>query len=124
MAKNTYADLVDNLPLLTSYVQNSAQLGRALTTDFLPGTGGGSTDMGNLSYLVPSIHPMLQVAPQGVSLHSAAFAEFTASKDADKAVLDGAKIMAMTAIDMWLSAALQADVLAAFGDGVVPHGVL
>lgn len=32
--KNTYADLVDNLPLLTSYVQNSAQLGRALTTDF------------------------------------------------------------------------------------------
>lgn len=80
--------------------------------------------MGNLSYLVPSIHPMLQVAPQGVSLHSAAFAEFTASKDADKAVLDGAKIMAMTAIDMWLSAALQADVLAAFGDGVVPHGVL
>jgi len=30
----------------------------------------------------------------------------------------------MTAIDMWLSAALQADVLAAFGDGVVPDGVL
>ena len=122
--KNTYADLVDNLPLLTSYVQNSAQLGRDLTTDLLPGTGGGSTDMGNLSYLVPSIHPMLQVAPHGVSLHSAQFAEFTASKDADKAVLDGAKIMAMTAIDMWLSETLNSEVQHAFGDGAVPEGVL
>ena len=122
--KNTYADLVDNLPLLTSYVENSAQFGRDLTTDFLPGTGGGSTDMGNLSYLVPSIHPMLQVAPHGVSLHSAQFAEFTTSKDADKAVLDGAKIMAMTAIDMWLSDTLSSQVQLAFGDGVVPEGVL
>ena len=122
--KNTYAYLVDNLPLLTSYVENSAQFGRDLTTDFLPGTGGGSTDMGNLSYLVPSIHPMLQVAPHGVSLHSAQFAEFTASKDADKAVLDGAKIMAMTAIDMWLSDTLSSQVQLAFGDGVVPEGVL
>ena len=122
--KNTYADLVDNLPLLTSYAENSAQFGRDLTTDFLPGTGGGSTDMGNLSYLVPSIHPMLQVAPHGVSLHSAQFAEFTASKDADKAVLDGAKIMAMTAIDMWLSDTLSSQVQQAFGDGVVPEGVL
>ena len=122
--KNTYADLVDNLPLLTSYVLNSAQMGRDLTTDFLPGTGGGSTDMGNLSYLVPSIHPMLQVAPHGVSLHSAQFAEFTASKDADKAVLDGAKIMAMTAIDMWLSETLNSEVREAFGDGAVPEGVL
>ena len=122
--KNTYADLVDNLPLLTSYVENSAQFGRDLTTDFLPWTGGGSTDMGNLSYLVPSIHPMLQVAPHGVSLHSAQFAEFTASKDADKAVLDGAKIMAMTAIDMWLSDTLSSQVQLAFCDGVVPEGVL
>lgn len=122
--KNTYADLVDNLPLLSSYVQNSAQMGRDLTTDFLPGTGGGSTDMGNLSYLVPSIHPMLQVAPHGVSLHSAQFAEFTASKDADKAILDGAKIMAMTAIDMWLSETLNSEVQHAFGDGAVPEGVL
>ena len=122
--KFTYADLADNLPLLTSYVQNSAQMGRDLTTDVLPGTGGGSTDMGNLSYLVPSIHPMLQVAPQGVSLHSAQFAEFTASNEADKAVIDGAKIMAMTAIDMWLSPTLQTQVRQAFGAGEVPQGVL
>ena len=122
--KNTYADLVDNLPLLNSYIQNSAQFGRILTAEYLAGTGGGSTDMGNLSYLVPSIHPMIQVAPAGVSLHSAEFAEYTAGDAANSAILDGAKIMAMTAIDMWLSESLQAQVHQAFGSGVVPEGVL
>lgn len=121
--KNTYADLVDNLPLLNSYIQNSAQFGRILTSEYLAGTGGGSTDMGNISYLVPSIHPMLQVAPSGVSLHSAEFAEYTAGDAANAAILDGAKIMAMTAIDMWLSDSLQAQVHQAFGSGVVPEGV-
>ena len=79
--------------------------------------------MGNLSYLVPSIHPMLQVAPSGVSLHSAEFAQYTAGDAANAAILDGAKIMAMTAIDMWLSDSLQAQVDQAFGSGVVPEGV-
>ncbi|NDC91413.1 MAG: hypothetical protein EB089_06115, partial [Acidimicrobiia bacterium] len=95
-----------------------------MTTEFLPGTGGGSTDMGNISYLVPSIHPMLQVAPSGVSLHSAAFAEHTKGEAASQAIVDGAKIMAMTAIDMWLSKPLQQRVKSAFGDGVVPAGVI
>ncbi|NBU60267.1 MAG: M20 family peptidase [Actinobacteria bacterium] len=122
--KNPFADLVDNIPLLESYIRNAEQFGRRMTSEFLPGTGGGSTDMGNISYLVPSIHPMLQVAPSGVSLHSAAFADFTKGDEASKAIVEGAKIMAMTAIDMWLSSELQADVKLAFGDGKVPAGVI
>jgi len=122
--KNTFADLVDNLPLLESYIRNAAQFGRQMTSEFLPGTGGGSTDMGNISYLVPSIHPMMQVAPTGVSLHSAAFADFTKGEEATRAIVEGAKIMAMTAIDMWLSKTLQDEVKAAFGDGLVPEGVI
>jgi metal-dependent amidase/aminoacylase/carboxypeptidase family protein len=122
--KNTFADLVDNVPLLESYIRNAEQFGRQMTSEFLPGTGGGSTDMGNISYLVPSIHPMMQVAPSGVSLHSAAFADYTKGEEATRAIVEGAKIMAMTAIDMWLSKALQDDVKVAFGDGVVPEGVI
>lgn len=121
---NAYADIVDNIPLLDAYAENSTSLGRPLTSAFMPGTGGGSTDMGNVSYLTPTIHPMLQVSPRGVSLHSPQFAEYTASKEADKAVLDGAKIMAMTVIDLWTKADLQENVKSAFGDGVVPAGVL
>ena len=121
---HAYADIVDNIPLLDAYAANSTAVGRALTSAYLHGTGGGSTDMGNVSYLTPTIHPMLAVAPQGVSLHSPQFADYTKSKEADKAVLDGAKIMAMTVIDLWTRGELQQKVKEAFGDGRVPEGVL
>jgi amidohydrolase len=121
---HAYADIVDNIPLLDAYAANSTMLGRPLTSAYLPGTGGGSTDMGNVSYLAPTIHPMLAVAPRGVSLHSPQFADYTTSKEADQAVLDGAKIMAMTVIDLWARAELQRSVKDAFGDGKVPEGVL
>ena len=52
--------------------------------------------MGNVSYLVPSIHPMIKVAADGVAIHTLEFAEWARSADGDKAVLDGAKAMAMT----------------------------
>jgi len=123
-AKNPFTDIVENVPLLTAYATNSGLLGRELSTEFKPGTGGGSTDMGNVSYLVPSIHPMIGVSPAGVSLHTPAFADYAIGEAATKAILDGAKIMAMTAIDMWTNDVLQSEVRGAFGDGVVPEGVL
>lgn len=57
-------------------------------------------------------------------MHSPQFAEYTKSKEADKAVLDGAKIMAMTVIDLWTRPDMQAAVRESFGDGRVPEGVL
>jgi amidohydrolase len=119
-----YADIVDNIPMLDAYAANSTAIGRPLTSAYIHGAGGGSTDMGNVSYLTPAIHPMLAVAPRGVSLHSPQFAEYTKSKEADKAVLDGAKIMAMTVIDLWTRPDMQAAVRESFGDGRVPEGVL
>lgn len=121
---HAYADIVDNIPMLDAYAENSTALGRPLTSAYIHGSGGGSTDMGNVSYLTPTIHPMLAVAPRGVSLHSPQFAEYTKSKEADKAVLDGAKIMAMTVIDLWTRPDMQAAVRESFGDGRVPEGVL
>ena len=57
--------------------------------------------MGNISYLVPSIHPMVQVAPAGVPIHTVEFATWAASADGDRAVIDAAKSMAMTVVDLW-----------------------
>ncbi len=74
----------------------------------------GSTDMGNVSYLVPSIHPMIKVAPDGVPIHTVDFASFAASAEGDRAVIDGAKVMAMTVVDLWTSEALMADVRSHF----------
>jgi amidohydrolase len=98
----TYADMIDNGPMVASYVANAALVGRTVQDPRAIGKHVvGSTDMGNISYLVPSIHPMIQVAPLGVPIHTVDFATWAASPEGDRAVLDGAKVMAMTIIDLW-----------------------
>jgi hypothetical protein len=57
--------------------------------------------MGNVSYVVPSIHPMIQVAPPGVPIHTPAFAGFAGGPEGDRAVIDGAKALAWTVADLW-----------------------
>lgn len=120
-----YADMVTNNAIAARYVFNSQPLGRTVTD---PRQGGhrvvGSTDMGNVSHLVPSIHPMIASAPQGTSIHTAQFATFARSAIADLAVLDGAKAMAMTAIDYWTSTDLQEAVAAEFNSSHADRNVL
>ena len=55
--------------------------------------------MGNVSHRVPSIHPMISCAPPHVVIHNPEFAKYAGSETGDAAVLDGAKALAMTAID-------------------------
>lgn len=109
-----YADLVDNRVLSGLYCQNAARLGR---TVLQPGPGNavvGSTDMGNVSQVVPSIHPMIAAAPRGVGIHTPEFEIHAGSELGDRAVIDGAKAMAMTIADLWESADQLAQVRAAF----------
>jgi metal-dependent amidase/aminoacylase/carboxypeptidase family protein len=91
--------------MLDLYSANAATTGRTLIDPNAAGNNEqvvGSTDMGNVSYVVPSIHPMIKVAPSHLSIHTPEFAEYTASADGDQAVIDGAKAMAMTVADLWL----------------------
>jgi amidohydrolase len=112
---HTYADMVNNGPMVAAYVSNAARVGRTVVDPSVVGRHVvGSTDMGNISYLVPSIHPMIKVAADGVAIHTLEFAEWARSADGDKAVLDGAKTMAMTIVDLWASAELREATTAAF----------
>ncbi len=96
-----YADMNDIGALVSSYTANLARLGRQVNVE--PDTKVvGSTDMGNVSYKVPSIHPMMQVAPADVPIHTTAFADYARGPRGDAAVIDGAKAMAMTVVDCWL----------------------
>ena len=120
-----YADMVTNNTRGTMYAHNALRLGRTVTD---PRNGGhrvvGSTDMGNVSHLVPSIHPMIASAPSGTSIHTKQFAQFARSPMADKAVLDGAKAMAMTAIDYWTSPERQVAVADEFNTANPDRNVL
>ncbi|MFN2607876.1 MAG: amidohydrolase [Acidimicrobiales bacterium] len=97
-----YSDLRTNGPLVELYGENSAALGRPVRTPAPGRRVMASTDMGNVSHLVPSIHPMVAASPPEVSLHSAEFASWAGGPQGDRAVLDGAKAMAMTVVDLWL----------------------
>jgi amidohydrolase len=97
-----YAEVRDNGPLLDLYAANSEALGRPLTTPAGATAVAGSTDMGNVSHAVPAIHPMIQVSTPDVPIHTPAFADFAGGTAGDRAVLDGAKAMAMTVADLWL----------------------
>lgn len=96
-----YADMADNAALLERYVANAATLGREVTEPDLARVVG-STDMGNVSHVVPSIHPMIQAAPGNVAIHTADFARYAGGEQGDRAVVDGAKAMALTVVDLWL----------------------
>lgn len=62
--------------------------------------GIGSTDMGNVSQVVPSIHPFLKIAPEGIAPHTNEFREAAMSDDGQLAMLNAAKAMALTALDL------------------------
>jgi len=112
---HTYADMIDNGPMVASYVANSSRLGRSVVDPTVLGRRVvGSTDMGNVSYLVPSIHPMIKTAPDGVAIHTVDFARWAISPLANRAIIDGAKAMAMTVIDLWCDANLMTDTKEAF----------
>ena len=103
-----YLDLNTNWPLAELFQEHAESLGR----EFIPYEeavkfGAGSTDMGNVSHRLPSIHPMLAVAPPNVVIHNPEFAKWAASEKGDAAVIDGAKALALTAADFLLSTELQ-----------------
>lgn len=97
-----YADLVRNEPLEDLYVANSVALGRPVGDPRVDGEVVGSTDMGNVSHVVPSIHPMVAIAPSGIGIHTAPFADHAASEEGDEGMLLAARAMAMTVVDLWL----------------------
>lgn len=98
-----YSDMVDIDAMVDLYAANAAALGRSVLDPAVAGAVVGSTDMGNVSYEVPSIHPIIQAADPGVAIHTPDFAGFAAGEQGDRAVIDGAKAMAWTIADLWLT---------------------
>jgi amidohydrolase len=94
-----YAPLRNNLALARLFRQNMQSLGRRVLL-VEPVKAFGSTDMGNVSQIVPSIHPTVAIAPKEVTAHSPEFAQAAASEAGIKGMLDSAKALAMTIVDL------------------------
>lgn len=104
-----YAEVKPDADIAAVYRRNVIELGR-----FLPDLGAmlermaGSTDMGNVSLAMPSIHPMIGIESLPAVNHQPEFTAHCATPVADKAVMDGALAMAWTAIDLASDAAMVA----------------
>ncbi|WP_375486222.1 M20 family metallopeptidase [uncultured Mycobacterium sp.] len=73
----------------------------------------GSTDMGNVTQVLPGIHPVIGVDAGGATVHQAAFAEAAAGPSADRAVVEGAIMLARTVVRLAQTPAERDRVLAA-----------
>ncbi|MFE9006132.1 M20 family metallopeptidase [Streptomyces sp. NPDC007875] len=95
-----YADMRPDARLLALYRANAEAVGR--TFPDLPGGAavGAATDMGNVSHVVPTIHPMLGLDCAPAVNHQPEFTAACVTPAADRAVLDGAIAMAWTAADL------------------------
>ncbi len=96
-----YAEMLHDHEMAALYRANSEALGRPF-----PNLGEwetrptGSTDMGNVSRAMPSIHPMIGINSLPAVNHQPEFTAHCVTADADKALIDGALAMAWTCIDM------------------------
>jgi amidohydrolase len=108
-----YAEVVHDHEIAERYRANAERLGRAF-----PDTGpmkdrfAASTDMGNVSLAIPTIHPTIGIDSYPAVNHQPEFAAHCAKPAADQALLDGAVAMAWTAIDLALDATLTARLIA------------
>ena len=115
-AEVRYEPLQNNLTLARLFRRNLQSLGRRVHL-FDPRIGIGSSDIGNVSQIVPSIHPLIAIAPAKVANHSPQFAEISASEAGTRGLLDAAKALAMTVVDLVADPGMVTRVKEEFGRG-------
>ncbi len=111
--ESRYRSVRTNHALADAYRANVETLGREVI-DQESNRSMGSTDLGNVSVLVPAIHPSIAIAPPDVPVHTIAFREIAASDAGHAGLLDSAKVLAMTGIDVLLDAELRERMRAEF----------
>jgi amidohydrolase len=112
-----YRDMVNNMPLARCFGEQLRTLGRyPLERDESVGTG--STDMGDVSHVVPSIHPWLAIVNKGEALcHEHRFAEAAATDEAGLTAVIAAKALARTAIEFLANPQLRESVKREWDEG-------
>lgn len=96
-----YTEFAPDDELIELYQANAEALGRTFAPPDVD--GGGSTDMANLSLLMPTIHPMLGLDAGDSINHQVEFAKLCRTPEADRTTIEGAIAMAWTTVDAALN---------------------
>jgi amidohydrolase len=109
----SYKQRVCNTALVETFGANLDALG--IEHEVPPeGAGVGSSDIGDVSQLVPTIHPYLQICEAGIGGHTREFAVAASSERADELTATGATALAWTAADVLLRPELREQLKASF----------
>ena len=100
-----YSEMRTNRMMADSFKENLRILGE--TTEDGPRNRMGSLDMGNVSQLVPAIHPFIAICRPSLASHSREFAQATQMPEGEKGLLLAARALALTAADVLVSADLR-----------------
>jgi metal-dependent amidase/aminoacylase/carboxypeptidase family protein len=96
-----YAEVRHDAAIAAIYRRNAEALGRAFPDlGVLLERAAASTDMGNVSHALPSIHPMIGIDSLPAVNHQPEFAAHCITDAADRAVHDGGLALAWTALDL------------------------
>jgi amidohydrolase len=111
--RETYLDLRSNAVLAERTSVHLAAVG--LKEDVVvPWARTGSTDVGDVSYAAPTLHPEFAIADEGIGPHTHAFREAALSPRAEEAMLQAAEVLARVGADVILDADLRGRVRDAF----------
>ncbi|SEH91682.1 amidohydrolase [Mycolicibacterium rutilum] len=93
----SYHELTPDRWLAEAFREEMQRVGRApVGADLEAALPLGSTDMGNVTQVMPGIHPIVGIDAGGASVHQPAFAEAAAGPSADRAVVEGAIMLGRT----------------------------
>jgi len=110
-----YSEFLPDAMLLAAYEREAKAIGRVFP-DHDPSTLlSASTDMANVSLVVPTIHPMLAIETGGAVNHQPEFTAAAIRPSADRAVIDGAIAMARTVIAVGTDDVARTRLIAAAG---------
>ncbi len=108
-ARPGYRNMVNNLALARRFGDHLRSMGRS-PREVDPSIGTGSTDMGDVSQVVPSIHPWIAICEPGeTTCHQRAFAECAGGPRGHHGMLAAAEALARTAADVLEDAALRGE---------------
>ncbi|MBM6507865.1 MULTISPECIES: M20 family metallopeptidase [Staphylococcus] len=95
--QNGVNELIKSPKLDDLFEKYATEMGEAVIDDDF---GYGSTDTGNVSHVVPTIHPHIKIGSRNLVGHTHRFREAAASLQGDQALIKGAKIMALMGLEL------------------------
>ncbi|HET8602073.1 MAG TPA: amidohydrolase [Segeticoccus sp.] len=99
----TYTEFRNDDAMVASYRRNAEALGRVFSDHATLAerlNTAGSTDMANISQVIPTIHPTVRLETHGATNHQPEFAQCCVEESADRAILEAGTALAWTAIDL------------------------